>query len=36
MPPDEELAAALIAEDRILLAFTPSAPSSDWTGVGLG
>jgi PPOX class probable F420-dependent enzyme len=36
MPPDEELAAALIAEDRILLVFTPSAPSSAWTGVGLG
>jgi PPOX class probable F420-dependent enzyme len=36
MPPDEELAAALIADDRILLAFTPSAPPSEWTGVGLG
>jgi PPOX class probable F420-dependent enzyme len=36
IPPDEELAAALIAEDRVLLAFTPSAPPSDWTGVGLG
>ena len=36
MPPDEELAAGLIAEDRILLAFTPSAPSSAWTAVGLG
>jgi PPOX class probable F420-dependent enzyme len=36
MPPDEELAAGLIAEDRILLVFTPSAPPSDWTAVGLG
>jgi len=36
MPPDEELAAALIAEERILLVFTPSAPSTEWTGVGLG
>jgi PPOX class probable F420-dependent enzyme len=35
MPSDEELAAALIAEDRILLVFTPSAPAADWTGVGL-
>jgi len=36
LPSDEELAAALIAEDRVLLVFSPSAPSSDWTGVGLG
>ena len=36
IPPDEELAAALIAEDRILLVFTPSAPAADWTAVGLG
>ena len=36
MPPDAELAAGLIAEDRILLVFTPSAPPSDWTSVGLG
>jgi len=36
VPPDDELAAALIAEDRVLLAFTPSAPPSDWPGVGLG
>jgi PPOX class probable F420-dependent enzyme len=36
IPPDEELAAALIAEDRVLLVFTPSAPTSDWTAVGLG
>ena len=36
MPPDEELAAALIAEERVLLAFTPATPPSEWTGVGLG
>ena len=36
LPPDEELAASLIAEDRVLLAFTPSAPPSEWPGVGLG
>jgi PPOX class probable F420-dependent enzyme len=36
VPPDDELAAALIAEDRVLLVFTPSAPPSDWPGVGLG
>jgi len=36
LPSDEELAGALIAEDRVLLVFSPSAPSSGWTGVGLG
>ena len=36
IPPDAELAAGLIAEDRILLVFTPSAPPSEWTAVGLG
>jgi PPOX class probable F420-dependent enzyme len=36
IPSDEELAAGLIAEDRILLVFTPSAPPSGWTAVGLG
>ena len=36
VPPDEEFAAALTAEDRVLLVFTPSAPPCDWPGVGLG
>jgi len=36
IPPDDEFAAALIAEDRVLLVFTPTAPPSDWPGVGLG
>ncbi len=34
-PPDDELAAELIADDRVLLVFTPSAPQSAWTVVGL-
>jgi PPOX class probable F420-dependent enzyme len=34
-PPDDQLAAELIADDRILLVFTPSAPQSAWTVVGL-
>ena len=34
-PPDDALADALIADDRVLLAITPSAPQSDWTAVGL-
>ena len=34
-PSDDELAAGLIAEDRILLVFTPSAPQAAWTAVGL-
>ena len=36
MPGDAELAASLIAEDRVLLVFTPTAPAAEWTGVGLG
>ena len=36
LPGDEEFAAGLIAEDRVLLVFTPTASTSDWTGVGLG
>ena len=36
MPGDAELAAGLIAEDRVLLVFTPSAPPAAWTAVGLG
>ena len=34
-PPDEEFAAALIADDRVLLVFTPATPPSAWTAVGL-
>ena len=29
---DEEMAAQLIADDRILLVFTPNAPRTAWTG----
>jgi PPOX class probable F420-dependent enzyme len=35
-PPDDELAAALIADDRVLLVFTPTTPPSTWTARGLG
>jgi PPOX class probable F420-dependent enzyme len=35
VPADDELAAELIADDRILLAFTPTAPVSAWTKRGL-
>jgi len=35
VPADDQLAAELIADDRVLLAFTPSAASSGWTVVGL-
>jgi PPOX class probable F420-dependent enzyme len=35
VPPDETLAASLIAESRVLLAITPSSPPSTWTTVGL-
>ncbi len=35
VPPDEELAASLIADNRVLLAITPSSPPSAWTTVGL-
>jgi PPOX class probable F420-dependent enzyme len=31
IPPDEEYIARLTAEDRVLLAITPSAPASAWT-----
>jgi PPOX class probable F420-dependent enzyme len=34
-PPDAELAADLIADDRVLLVFTPTTPPSAWTVVGL-
>ncbi len=35
VPPDNEFAAELIADDRVLLAITPSGPQSTWTAVGL-
>ncbi len=35
VPPDDELAASLIADDRVLLAFTPSAPASAWTSMNI-
>jgi PPOX class probable F420-dependent enzyme len=35
VPPDDELAASLIAEDRVLLAITPAGPPSTWTIIGL-
>ena len=35
IPPDDTLAADLIADDRVLLAITPTAPQSDWIAVGL-
>ncbi len=35
VPPDDALAAGLIADDRVLLAITPNAPQPDWTAVGL-
>jgi PPOX class probable F420-dependent enzyme len=35
IPPDDALAAGLIADDRVLLAITPNTPQSDWIAVGL-
>jgi PPOX class probable F420-dependent enzyme len=35
IPSDDELAAQLIADDRVLLVFTPTSAQSDWTVVGL-
>jgi PPOX class probable F420-dependent enzyme len=35
VPPDDTLAAELIADDRVLLAITPTAPQSTWTVIGL-
>jgi len=32
---DEELAAALIADNRILLAVTPTRPVSEWSVLGV-
>lgn len=35
-PPDDELAAQLVADDRVLLVFTPTAPASAWTSMNIG
>jgi len=35
VPPDEILATELIADNRVLLAITPSSPPSTWTTKGL-
>jgi PPOX class probable F420-dependent enzyme len=35
-PPDDELAAQLIADDRVLLVFTSSAPQSEWKTMNIG
>jgi PPOX class probable F420-dependent enzyme len=32
---DEELAASLVADNRVLLAVTPSKPASDWSVLGV-
>jgi PPOX class probable F420-dependent enzyme len=34
-PSDDELAETLIADDRVLLAITPTSPPSSWTAIGL-
>jgi PPOX class probable F420-dependent enzyme len=34
VPPDDELAASLTAEDRVLLAITPSGPPATWKAFG--
>ena len=36
IPADDELAASLIADDRVLLVFTPSAPQSAWKTMNIG
>jgi PPOX class probable F420-dependent enzyme len=35
VPSEDELTAQLIADDRVVLVFTPSAPPSAWVAVGL-
>ena len=35
-PADDELAAQLIADDRVLLVFTPTVPASAWTTRNVG
>jgi PPOX class probable F420-dependent enzyme len=34
VPPDEDLAAELTADERVLLAITPTAPAESWTYFG--
>jgi PPOX class probable F420-dependent enzyme len=36
IPADDQLAAELIADDRVLLVFTPSSPQSAWTSRNIG
>jgi hypothetical protein len=36
VPPDEHLAAELTADERVLLAITPSAPQEAWTTFNMG
>ena len=33
--PDEELAASLVADNRVLLAVTPARPVSEWSVLGV-
>jgi PPOX class probable F420-dependent enzyme len=35
-PADDVLAAQLVADDRVLLVFTPSTPQSAWTAMNIG
>lgn len=35
VPADDQLAADLIADDRVLLVFTPSTPQSTWTSMNI-
>jgi len=35
VPPDEQQLAGLLAEQRVLLAFTPDGPPASWTAWGL-
>jgi PPOX class probable F420-dependent enzyme len=35
-PSDDELSAQLIADDRVLLVFTPSVPQSEWKTMNIG
>jgi PPOX class probable F420-dependent enzyme len=35
-PADEELAAQLMADDRVLLVFTPTTPPAAWTSMNIG
>lgn len=35
VPADDQFAADLIADDRVLLVFTPSTPQSEWTSMNI-